>query len=442
MRSSLPREMILTHWTPLGTYPHRNPLLVTWNVWQSPPVSIMIRSLTSPAPYVFCVWLLVAQVASEASGQNNNASNQGANADAAASSSGAVTGQQPLQPLQPLPQSELRPLPFDPYESFVDAPPNYLGPVYPSTSCPPVRRNRYRGFIEYLYLQPGSVARTGYAMPVNGPVLPPTTPPVPMGATAFVDPGYSSGVRLGFGIEVDPCRPGDEWSLAYSYFKNTTSSSISIDPLDSIVIDSLVIHPSTTAADKVYLDASGNGNVEFHLLDVDRKTNVTNCGYTLDYILGLRFANMKQHFDSRFVNSTTVEDVDTSIKYDGAGFKLGVNGQLHSTRNGLRIYGRSSATFLAGRFHSSYTQTDSFSGVVVHSTRNDDSIVPVLDLEMGLGWASRNDRWQIQLGYLFNAWYNVIGNENFINSVQNAQAGDVRDTLTFDGLVTRAEFRF
>jgi hypothetical protein len=263
-----------------------------------------------------------------------------------------------------------------------------------------------------------------------------------MGTTAFVDPGYSSGLRLGFGIQVDPCRPGDEWSLVYTYFKNSTSSSIGVDPQDSIVIDSLVIHPSTSAADKVYLNASGNGDMEFHFLDVDRKANVADCGYKLDYILGLRFANMNQGFGSQFSNSTTVENVNTSIKYDGAGFKLGLDGQLHSSRNRMLIYGRGAASFLAGRFSSSYTQTDSFSGVVVNSTRLDDSIVPILDLEMGIGWTSRDDRWHVRLGYLFNAWYNVISNENFIESVQNAQAGDVRDTLTFDGLVTRAEFRF
>ena len=393
----------------------------------------MIRSLTSSASFVFCAWFLAAQLVGEVSGQDNStSSNQG-------STSGSVSS----QPLRPLPQSELRPLPFDPYESFADAPPSYLGPVYPSTSCPPVRPKRYRSFIEYLYLQPGSVARTGYAMPVNGPVLPPNSPPVPMGATAFVDPGYSSGVRLGFGFEVDPCRPGDEWSMVYTYFKNSKSSSIGVDPQDSIVIDSLVIHPSTTAADKVYLNASGDGSLEFHILDVDRKTNVTNCAYTLDYILGLRLANMNQDFSSQFVNSTTVETVKTSIDYDGAGFKLGLDGQLHSRRNRMRIYGRGSATFLAGRFSSSYTQTDSITGgTVVYSTRFDDSVVPVQDLEMGFGWASRDERWQLRLGYLFNAWYNVISNENFIDSVQNAQAGDVRDTLTFDGLVTRAEFRF
>ena len=393
----------------------------------------MIRSLTSPTVYLFLIWCLAIQPANEAVAQD----------DANESNQGAATGSTASQlPLKPEPQPQLRPLPIDPYESFVDAPPSYLGPMYPSTSCPPIRRNRYRAFLEYLYLQPGSVARTGYAMPVDGPVLPPDTPPVPMGPTAFVDPGYSSGLRLGFGIEVDPCRPGDEWSLVYTYFRNTKSSSIGVDPQESVVIDALVIHPSTAAADSVFLNASGDGKLEFHLLDVDRKTNVSNCSYTLDYILGLRLANMNQDFSSQFVNSTTTENVSTSIDYDGAGFKLGLNGELHSSRNRMRIYGRGTATFLAGRFHSAYTQTDSIRGTVVSSSRNDDSVVPVLDLEMGIGWASQNDRLQLRLGYLFNAWYNVISNEKFIDSVQNARAGDVRDTLTFDGLVTRAEFRF
>jgi hypothetical protein len=381
----------------------------------------------------FLVCCLAFQIAGGANAQNDNAA-----ANRAAEGSSAA-GQVPLKPS---PEPQLRPLPFDPYESFVDAPPSYLGPVYPSTSCPPIRRNRYRGFLEYLYLQPGSVARTGYAMPVDGPVLPPDTPPVPIGTTAFVDPGYSSGFRLGFGFEVDPCRPGDEWSVVYTYFKNTTSSSIGVDPQDSVVVDALVIHPSTAAADSVFLNASGDGKLEFHLLDVDRKANVSDCAYTLDYILGLRLANMTQDFNSRFVNSTTTEQVRTSIDYDGAGFKLGLNGELHSSRNRMRIYGRGTASFLAGRFTSVYTQTDSINGTLVRSTRFDDSVVPVLDLEMGVGWASQNDRLQVRLGYLFNAWYNVISNEKFIGSVQNAQAGDVRDTLTFDGLVTRAEFRF
>jgi hypothetical protein len=402
----------------------------------------MIRFLTIFAAYACFSCLLVSLWSGEIAAQNDSSSsNSSASGAATADSSRSAAPQPPLKPLPSSP-SQMKPLPFDPYESFVDVPPNYLGPVYPSTACPPVRPKRYRAFLEYLYLQPGSVARIGYGMPVNGPVLPPDSPPVPMGATGIVDPGYSSGLRLGFGIQVDPCRPGDEWSMVYTYFKGTTSSSISVDPQDSVVIDSLVIHPSTSAADKVYLDASGSGSTEFHFLDVDRKTNVTDCGYTLDYILGLRLANMDQGFGSEFSNSTTVENVKTSINYDGAGFKLGLNGQLHSSRNRMLIYGRGTASFLAGRFSSSYTQTDSFDGVVVNSTRNDDSVVPILDLEMGVGWTSRSDRWHLRLGYLFNAWYNVVSNEAFIESVQNAQAGDIRDTLTFDGLVTRAEFRF
>jgi hypothetical protein len=230
--------------------------------------------------------------------------------------------------------------------------------------------------------------------------------------------------------------------LIYSYFDSTKTDSISVEPETSTVIEALVLHPSTAAADQVYLEATGRGDLEFHLLDLERRANLVDCGYTLNTILGARYANLQQEFGAQFTSSTTLEEVSTAINFDGGGFKLGLDGQLHSSRNRLLLYGRAAATFLAGRFRSDYTQTDSFRGVVVHSTRKDDSIVPMLDLEMGVGWTSREDRWHMRLGYLFSAWYNVVANEPFIHSVQHAQAGDIRDTLTFDGLVARAEFRF
>jgi hypothetical protein len=400
----------------------------------------MTKSLTSSAVFLSCVWFLSLLPTGDAAGQNAKSQPKpaaGANASAAETGSTSTRTQ-----LQPVPETGLRPLPFDPYESFANAPPSYVGPSYPMTACPPVRQNRYRAFLEYLYLQPGSAARTGYALPINGAVLPPPTPPVPLGQTAIVDPPYQSGVRLGVAMALDPCRPRDDWSLVYSYLQSSADDSLSVDPQTSTVIQALVLHPSTLAADQVYLDAAGHGDLEFHLLDIERRANPVDCGYQLNAILGARFARLEQDFGARFTNSTTVEDVGTEINFDGGGFKLGLDGQLQSPRNRLLLYGRGTASFLAGTFRSSYVQNDSFRGVVAQSSRSDDSIVPILDLEMGIGWTSRQDRWQLRLGYLFNAWYNVVSNERLIHSVQQAQAGDIRDTLTFDGLVARAEFRF
>jgi hypothetical protein len=182
--------------------------------------------------------------------------------------------------------------------------------------------------------------------------------------------------------------------------------------------------------------------LKFHLFDIDRRKTITNCSYSLAYLFGVRFAKLSQDFNSAFVNSTTVENVATTINYDAGGLRFGMNGKLRSSTSGMMLYGQAVGSLLAGRFKSSYTQTDSYDGVVAYSSRNDDSIVPILDLELGFGWASQNDRWELRAGYLFSAWYNVVSNERFIQSVQNTQAGDIRDTLTFDGLVARAEFRF
>jgi hypothetical protein len=40
---------------------------------------------------------------------------------------------------------------------------------------------------------------------------------------------------------------------------------------------------------------------------------------------------------------------------------------------------------------------------------------------------------------MFSEWTNVVDTSAFINAVQNNQYGDVRDNLTFSGLVTRLE---
>ena len=81
-------------------------------------------------------------------------------------------------------------------------------------------------------------------------------------------------------------------------------------------------------------------------------------------------------------------------------------------------------------------------GVLVSTSQNDDRIVPILDIELGLGWTSATERWRLSAGYLFSAWYNVVGAPEFIQAVHAARFDDVSDSLTFNGLVARAELRF
>jgi hypothetical protein len=393
---------------------------------------IRIRTLSSLHAALGCILLFCAASSVWCQDETKQPNENGESAGASTRGDGAS-----LPPLEPVPESEPRPLTFDPYHSFEGVPPSYLGPTY--AACPMPRQNRYRAFLEYLYLQPGNAAVTGYAMPVNGAIIPPPYPRVPVGATAMVDPSYSSGARLGFAVTIDPCI---EWGMTYSYFDSSTSSGLAVDAQNNIVLDSLVLHPGTEAADDAFLSADGSGNLKFHLFDIDRRKMITDCSCSLAYLFGVRFAKLTRDFNSTYTNSIDVENVATTINYDAAGLRFGLDGKVRSSTSGLMLYGQAIGSLLAGRFKSSYTQTDKYRGTVAYSSRNDDSIVPILDFELGVGWASRNDRWELRAGYMFSAWYNVVSNEQFIQSVQNTQAGDIRDTLTFDGLVARAEFRF
>ena len=51
-------------------------------------------------------------------------------------------------------------------------------------------------------------------------------------------------------------------------------------------------------------------------------------------------------------------------------------------------------------------------------------------------------RVQLTAGYVFSAWFNTVKTQEFIRSVQQNDFLDLGDTLTFDGLVARAELRF
>ena len=105
------------------------------------------------------------------------------------------------------------------------------------------------------------------------------------------------------------------------------------------------------------------------------------------------------------------------------------------------IYGRGDASFIRGQFRGRYLQADNFRGNVVTAGWTEDRVVPILDLELGFGWANARDSFRLTAGYMFNAWYNVITTDKFISAVQRNDSVAVADSITFDGLVVRAEFR-
>ena len=69
-------------------------------------------------------------------------------------------------------------------------------------------------------------------------------------------------------------------------------------------------------------------------------------------------------------------------------------------------------------------------------------IVTMLELELGVGWVSPCNRYRFTTGYLVNSWMNTVKTADWIGAVQTNDFAALGDTMTFDGLTARAEFRF
>jgi len=307
-------------------------------------------------------------------------------------------------------------------------------------------------FGEYLYLRPGG-DKISYAAPIDGAIVPPDgVGPITISPDAIVDSDFSSGFRAGgeFGVN-----PKATVGLSYSQLESSDTSGISVDA--PFVLRSLVSHPGTESASTDYLGGSARADVRNRIGDVYLSREFfCNCTCTASWFVGLRYASLEQEFDSTLTSSTRVETVGTDVDFSGGGFRVGLaaerllgadGGVSRRCRggcgSGFRVYGRTHASFLAGKFQTSYQQSDNFTPEpLVIGGWEDERVVPILDIELGVSWISPKERWRLAAGYLFSAWYNVVTTEPFINGVRTNYSGDISETLTFDGLTATAEFRF
>lgn len=331
-----------------------------------------------------------------------------------------------------------------PQEGMWNAPPANCapcGPVAQPVYTPqPVQRQlaplSWRVFGDFIYWRPSD--SISYALPVNGPVVPPPTPPIPIGPVGAVDPQYDPGFRVGFGKAMDHC---SEISATYTHWESDASSAIFADPLDSVALAPLVLHPSTMAADAFYTSASGSSSMKMNLVDVEYRRMIPDPSYQIGYVAGARYAQLDQDFSAHFENVATIEDVTSDVSFHGGGIRVGLEADWRSTQTGFLVYSNGYGSVVAGRFNSTYTQLDNMS-TVVFTSREDGRIVPILDLEVGLGWQTSSGHIRLTAGYMFSAWLNIVSNSEFIEAVQTAQYDDLSDSLFFDGLVTRVELKF
>ncbi len=310
-----------------------------------------------------------------------------------------------------------------------------------STNCRTGRCLHRSGiFGEYLYWQVSGIDLS-YAVPQNGIGGVGT---VQTGDVGVLDFDYDSGLRAGFTVALD-CN--SSVGAAYTRYQTATQGDIAIDA--PFVILPLVTHPGTFNAGATSQAAAGGYSLSLDAIDIEYRA-VLLCGskYYVNYVVGGRYAELDQSFDSifPFAPPDGFTAVSTELDFTGGGIRIGLEGERSILPKwGVCLYSKAMGSLLGGESRGSYLQANQFNGVEVFTTWEDNRLVPIAEAELGVSWMSRGGMLRLSAGYYLGAWMNMVTTQEWINAVQAINFTDVGqdayDSIRFDGLVARVELR-
>ena len=302
-------------------------------------------------------------------------------------------------------------------------------------TCP--KKARFLGFVDGLYWNVHN-SNVPFAQAFDGvdPFL-----SVPRGPVGVVSPDYRYGYRVGFGGAVSD----HGWLVGtFTYFEDLADARI--DAPQGDVLHSNLIFPNTINAAFTPLTATAEYNVRLLTGDLDYKHDICNTDcFHLNWLAGARYGRITQDLSAEYQEVLGSETVRSRINFDGIGPRAGFEGE-YKVRGGLFGYGKGVLDLLAGRFGGSFVQRDVFGGLIAETEINEKRLVPVTEFELGAGWASPKGRIRVSGGYSVNAWFNTLTTPALIRGIQandfTTNGNNFRDTMTFDGLVGRIEFRY
>ena len=192
--------------------------------------------------------------------------------------------------------------------------------------------------------------------------------------------------------------------------------------------------------------ARANSDIKFDLVDADYRA-VWAAGdlWVVNYLVGARYAGLKQDFTGVYSGTGTTDTLVSNMNFDGGGIRVGLDAQRFACNSGFMVYGRNSASFVAGEFRGRYTQSSDVDPVIVDTTWRAGRIVSILDMELGAGWQSRCGRWRLSGGYLVAGWFNTIPQNQWIHAVQTNNVAGLSSSvnaITFDGFTARLDYRW
>ncbi len=302
--------------------------------------------------------------------------------------------------------------------------------------CDPFWKHRHRGFVDYLYLSATDVD-VNYALPVNAL----GTTGTPTGPAAIVDPGYESGFRVGGGWAIDDC---SSVVATFWNFDSQESDRRAIDPTTpgtTLFLNPVLLDPATINVVSESSRAQAFYDIDFRMADLAYERLISGgCTHSVNMILGARYGELDQELRANYsiLGGTMLE---SNIDFEGVGPRLGLDGKW-LIGGGFFAYGQGFGNFLVGDFRADYQQQNTFAGIQSQSSFEDDRIVSLLELEMGLGWQTEGGNLRLSSGFYVSSWFNTMTMPEVIGAVQSRQFDDVSESLTFNGLTTRLEVRF
>ncbi len=287
---------------------------------------------------------------------------------------------------------------------------------------------------EFIYLHPRNVD-VPYATPMDG--IGPSE--VPTGPSSTAGPGYQPGFRLGLNWNLS-----DDSSLSATYwlYQSQSRDSRTLSG-GSGFLNADLVHPNTTSVATDFLAAQAVHDIDFDIIDVHYRRTVSEENYLMYLTVGARYVRLDEDFRASYTLPGST-DVSSDIGFDGVGPRVGIEIERAMDGAGF-MYMRGGASLMFGSFKASYQQSNVFSGTQATVGLEDSRMVPITEMELGLGWGNTSDTFRFSAGYYVGTWFNTVTTGGFIDSVQDStlySIGGVGDTLVFDGLVVRVEARY
>lgn len=289
-------------------------------------------------------------------------------------------------------------------------------------------------FGAFLYLNVKG-ADLPYATHVDGT----TTTALPLAAPNSLMPDYEPGFRVGFDYAFNT---NSSLRASYTFYESSTSDSVTL-PGGTGFLRPELVHPNTLTVASDRLMASADYNIDFQMVDLDyRAVWCRGHSHVVNYSLGLRYGNLSQNLRAIYTNADSIS-VESEIDFNGVGPRIGLDFERRLGCSQLSVYGNAFATFLAGQFTADYLQQNLTSAQTQATAGLEDNrFVTQLELELGLGWQSRSRKFRVHSGYMLGGWFNTVTTPGLINGIQSGNTEGISDTLTYDGLSIRAEYRF